>query len=185
MLLKASELVQKKILIFGLNGTGKTHLAKYLSRFFKSGVITLNSYEWKEEDVLIFESPNIETYEFWLNQITQNSELRKNINCVIIDDFDVFFTSHLQNLKAFSDLVFRNRHLGLTVIAITRRPQNIPTKYYEIFEILVGFTIEATNVINKLNEIYQGLGDMVKNLPYKSYKFVWKEIGKPPVILNV
>jgi hypothetical protein len=99
----------------------------------------------------------------------------------------VFFQSHLQNLPVFSELVFRNRHIGkgVTLIAITRRPQNIPTKYYEIFEHLVGFTIESTNVIQKLNEIYPNLGDMVKNLPYKSYQFVWKSIGKKPFVGRV
>jgi hypothetical protein len=180
MLLKISELKNTKILIFGLNGTGKTYLAKYLSRFFKSFVITLNPKEWIDEDVVIAECKTIDDYEFWLNQY--RNKFCSKLDCVIIDDFDVFFQSHLQSLPVFSELMFRNRHIGkgITIIAITRRIQNIPTRYYEIFEHLVGFTIESTNVIQKLNEIYDGLGDMIKALPYKSYIFVWKTVGKEP-----
>jgi len=184
MLLKASELQNKKILIFGLNGTGKTYLAKHLSRYFKTFVITMNSYEWKNENVVVGECKLIEDYKFWCDFVVSNYNKLK-VNLVILDDFDVFFEHHLETLPSFQNLVYRNRHMGLSVIAITRRPQNLPAKYWEAFDILVGFTVHSPTTVQKLNQIYPSLGDMVAKLQIGSYKFVWYDGKNPPKVMKV
>ncbi|MEM5815871.1 MAG: ATP-binding protein [Candidatus Aenigmatarchaeota archaeon] len=173
----------KKVLIFGLNGTGKTTLAKYISRFYKTLVLTLNGYEWVKEDVTLLQCNAIEDFKKWLSLII-NKELYKKAELIIFDDFDLFFQHHFDYDVNFQNLIYRNRHLNnISIIAITRRPQNLPSKYYEVFDILVGFRIEAPNVITKLNQIYPGLGEMVKNLD--NYVFIWKEIGKEPIKAKV
>ena len=175
-------LKNKKVLICGLNGTGKTYLSKYLARHHKAFVITMNPHEWETEDVIVGKCESVNDFEYWLKSW---KVLKGTIDMIILDDFDMFFRTHLDTLKEFSDLVYRNRHYGVSVIAITRRPQNIPTKYYEIFEVLAIFTLESPTAIEKFNQIYNGLGELVKQLPYKSYKFVWKEIGQEPKIMKV
>jgi hypothetical protein len=187
-LLKVSNLLNRRILIFGLNGSGKTHLAKKLSDFFRAFVITLNPDEWKEKDVIVGECKTIDDIKFWLDSLISKNIVKKlNLNCVILDDFDVYFDSHFEALPSFQNLIFRNRHIhkGVTVIAITRRPQNIPAKYYETFDILVAFANSSPNVFKKLNEIKEGLGDLVKTLTVESHKFVWFEIGKEPIVMKV
>ena len=184
-MLKASELLNRRILIFGLNGTGKTYLAKKLSDYFRAFVITLNPDEWKEKDVVVGECRIVDDFKFWLDALLNKSIIQKlNLNCVILDDFDTYFDSHFESLPSFQNLIFRNRHIhkGVTIIAITRRPQNIPAKYYEVFDILVAFANTSPNVFKKLNEIKEGLGDLVRNLTIESHKFVWYEAGKEPII---
>jgi len=188
MLLKASELRNRRILIFGLNGTGKTYLARKLSDYFNTFVITLNPDEWKDKDVLIGECKSLDDFKFWLDfLISKRNVIKLKINCIILDDFDTYFSSNFETLPSFQELVFRNRHIGdgLTIIAVTRRPQNIPTRYYETFDILVAFATQAPNVFRKLDEMKEGLSNLVKSLTIESHKFIWYEIGKKPILAKI
>jgi len=188
MLLKASELRNRRILIFGLNGTGKTYLARKLSDYFNTFVITLNPNEWKDKPVIVGECKSLDDFKFWLDFLVLKNNITKlKINCIILDDFDTYFTSHFESLPSFQNLIFRNRHIGdgLTIIAVTRRPQNIPARYYETFDILVAFANQSTNVFDKLNQLKEGLGDLVKTLTVESHRFVWFEIGKEPKVMKV
>jgi hypothetical protein len=179
------QLQNKKTLVFGLNHTGKTFAVKYLSQFFKTFVITRTPEEWNDTKAYVGKCIADADFEFWMDQYIKR--FSKMFNCVILDDFDTFFSSHLDSSPAFSTLMFRNYHIekGVTIFAITRRPQNLPTKYYEIFENIMAFSIEAPNVIQKLNQICENFGEMVKSIPYGSYQFYFKSIGNAPVLMTI
>ncbi|MEM5867226.1 MAG: ATP-binding protein [Candidatus Aenigmatarchaeota archaeon] len=178
-------LKNKKMLIAGIQGTGKTYLAKFLSKPFKTMVYTPYLEEWKDEKVVLVRYKDfVQDYPFWCSQAIKFAKAKK-INLFITDDADILFRHHFDTSQELREMVIGHRHYGLALIFVTRRIQDIPTRIYGIMEFFALFTIEEPNAIAKLNQFYDGLGDLVKSLPYKSYQFILKEIGKKPVRCKV
>lgn len=188
MLIKKSTFKDKKLIISGLQGSGKTYLSRQLLKNFKVLVMSLNKddkeYWKKQKNILVVEDNDlIKNFEYWLKKAKILSE-KKIINCVFIDDADVFFKSHMDTNSTIRDLWSNHRHYGLTLIMVSHRLQDIPARLYGQLENLILFTIDNPQTVDLLNKFYKGLGDLVKGLPFKSYKFVLKEIGKAPKILK-
>ena len=179
------DLTKKKMIIAGIQGSGKTFLAKSLSKPYKVMVYTPYFEEWKNEDVILVQHKDfVLDYPFWCSQAIKFSKAKK-INLFITDDADILFKHHFDTSQELRQMVIGHKHFNLSLIFVTRRLQDIPTRIYGTMEYFALFTIEEPNTIRKLNEIYEGLGDMTKNLPYQSYQFVLKEIGKKPIVVKV
>ena len=192
MELKRADLVNKKLLLAGLQDQGKTYLARYISRFFKTMLYT-SHYKtgdkdyamWRGEKVIIPRTSDfVREFPFWC-VIAKRLALLNKINCFIVDDCDLLFETHFTSIPQLNDLVINCAHYGLTLIFTTRRPQDLATRVYEQCEILCLFPIDAPNAIAKYEEYSQGLGEVVKNLGYGSHDFILKFIGQPPVIARV
>lgn len=188
MLIKKKTFENKKLIISGLQGSGKTFLSRQILKNFKPIVLSLNKDDkdfWKKQkNMVVVEDDNlIKNFEFWLKQAKRLS-LKGVINCVFIDDADVFFKSHMDTNPTIRDLWSNHRHYNLTLIMVSHRLQDIPARLYGQLENLILFTIDNPQTIDLLNKFYKGLGDLVKDLPFKSYKFILKEIGKAPRILR-
>jgi len=178
-------LTNKKIIIAGIQGTGKTYLVKYLSRFFNAVVYSPYYDEWKDEDVVYIKAKDfVSEFPSWCSKVKALA-LKKKVNLFIIDDADLLFKHHFDVSKEFRDLHIGHRHYGLAIAYVTRRIQDIPTKIYGSCEFLALFSIESPQAIDLLNRFHEGLGDRVKAIPYGSYQFLLKEIGKEPILAKV
>jgi hypothetical protein len=180
-------LSNKAILITGLGHQGKTYLAHELSKLFKCMVYTQHKDDikkyWGKEKVLIAVAKDyVKEFPFWCLIARMAAENGK-INCFIVDDADGIFKNHFDTCKELSDLVVNHFHYNLAMIFISRRPQDIPTKVYNAFEVLCLFSIDAPQAIQLLNKYSDGLGDAVKELPYDSHEFFFKHVGREPVRL--
>ncbi len=196
---KISEMQGHKTLVIGLQGSGKTYWAKQkLKTIEKNKKILIYSphkWDWRNmPDNFIFlkyenfgDPKEVEKVMGIARDLAKKGELY----FLVIDEFDMLFSSNL-NLGRNSVDVFANHrhfgeqinHKGLGIFGITRRPQDIPTRYVESCRYLVVFSIEGENVKKKLNAIFKGFGDKVARLNYTEYKYYVKEIGKSPTLFN-
>lgn len=175
MNISRSYLANKKILVCGIQGSGKTYLAKWFSRMFQNqtAVYTPHVDEWANEKVVVFMPKDfIAEMPVWIS-VFKKSKLR----FLVIDEADLLFKHHFDTNEEIRDLVINHRHYQKTLCFITRRPQDIPARLYGTFEILCIFTIDSPQVVELLNRWHENLGEMARNLPYGSYQFILKHIG--------
>lgn len=182
------DLRKQKTTICGLQGSGKTYLAKHLIRKkdLKVLVYSPHKHDFKgESDNFIYYKydsfkDDIEQFLKYGKKLCQKDQ----IDGVLIDEMDMVF-KNIHDIKAGSTDVFVNhRHYNMTLIGITRRPQDIPAYYFESGGNVISFALQGSNVRKKFEKVYKGMGKMVcRDLTYKRESpnpFVVKEIGKKP-----
>lgn len=177
----------KKIIIAGIHGTGKTFLAQFISRRFKTIVYSPYFEEWKNEDVAYIQTHDfINEFPSWCSKVMALAQ-RNKVDLFVVDDADIMFRTHFDVSPQFRELHVKHRHLGkgLAIAYVTRRIQDIPTRIYGTCEFLALFSQESPQATELLNRFQEGLGDRVKAIPYGSYQFILKEIGKEPILMKV
>jgi len=175
------DLQNNKIAIFGIQGSGKTYLAKYLIRNFKTLVYEVNP-DYRDTNAYVYQgSKTLQD----LNKFCENVKelaLKRKINAFLLDEADLFFRSNYDLQPNLNDLVINHRHYNLALFFISRRPQDIPTKIVESCHYIIIFKLEGANAINKFKEIDERILPLLEKLQYKDYRFIVKEIGKEPYI---
>lgn len=183
------DITGQKCVIVGIQGSGKTTHAKELikRRRYETLVYAPDASDWKDmPDHTILYKYN-DFYGEFEKFIEYAIELGKKglITCVAIDEFDMLFRTNSDLGRNTNDFILNHRHYGLAMIGLTRRPQDIPTKVFESCLYTFYFSIDAPNLRKKLNDIYPKMGDLVARIPFKSYGYVMKTIGQPPVLCNL
>lgn len=183
-------LLRKNMLVAGSHQSGKTHLVKHIINEGNYRALVFSPYaeEWEDQNVFYVETKNhVKDFPFWCNKIMEMANNDK-INLAVFDDSDMLFRHHMDTSNALRQMVTGNSHMGskgLGLMWVTKRPQDIPARIYGVCQILALFSIESPQVKELLNRQYKGLGDLVISIPYGSYKFAYKEIGKAPVVTKV
>lgn len=187
-----------KTCIFGIQGSGKSMWMMEIYREFKHPIVFVVNeddarkwaklpgiYIWKAnratpEKTLADFKTFIETCRKWA--------MEGKIDLIIIDEADMFFRSNYDIDPSLNDIVLNHRHMGsagnegVALWLATRRPQDIPTKIVESSRYLVVFKLEGSNAIDRFKEINPKIPDLIKRLRYDKHDFIFKEIGKDPVI---
>lgn len=108
------------------------------------------------------------------------------VDCGLIDEFDLIFRHNFDVKQASADVFTSHRHYNISLIGITRRPQDIPTYFFESCKNIISFSIQGENAKRKFDQLYKGMGDLItRELNYEMNSpnnFVIKEIGKEPFI---
>ena len=169
--------------IFGSKGSGKTFKAiKITKECFKKPLVYYMSDDFNNLDVAIFKPNNYrEDLEEFLKNAVKLAKARK-IDALIFDEADLLFPMSKPLLPIMKELIDKHRHMFCSLLFISRRPQNINSLIAEEGHFNIIFAIEGDNVTRKLNSVRKGYGDLVQQLVYKSYNYVFKELGKEPEI---
>ena len=174
----------KKIAIFGVTGSGKTFFARRLLRFYRSPVI----YTVHKEDFIgaedrghLYVPPkeNVLTDLDLVIERTMQLAKEGKVDALFIDEADMFFQSNMSMSPAFSDLNINHRHYGLALILISRRPQDMATRYVESCHYTFIFKLEGANAIQRFKEIDPRIVPLLSQVTYQKHNFVVKEIGEP------
>ena len=173
------------IVIFGSKGSGKTHYTlKLVKKAFKKPFVYRMTDDFDKEDVYLYPPNNfIEELEKVIEKYIEMAK-KKVFDALIIDEADLLFPASKPLNPKMLELVDKCRHFFTSVVFISRRPQNINSFLTEEAHFSIVFAIEGDNVIQKLNRVNKKYGDLVRSLEYKSYKYVFKELGKDPIICD-
>jgi GTPase SAR1 family protein len=192
-------LEKKKVCVFGLDGSGKTHILKTL---INKNNYTVLVWTYQKHDYTQ-EGDNYLLYNFSNNKDFSDfcvfaRELAENgfIDGVIIDDFDFLFDGNVNIPESFNYIITQLRHSGLFCCVTSKRPNDIKTKFVETSHIIISYQITGDNSRKKFNNIYSSMGDKItgikttnKDIPPLKYEmnspdneFIFYEIGHAPII---
>jgi len=183
------EIKPHKLIICGLQGSGKTYKARELIKNYKTLIISPHKHDFKD-----FENDKTKYYmycdngkdlETILEKVNKLLKTKKwYIDGILIDEADMFFSSNYDVKPNLNDFIINHRHKNVFLILITRRPQDIPSKIFESSKYIIIFSLQGANIQKKFNDMYKGLGDMILQLNYEKHEHILKEIGKSPIIYN-
>lgn len=172
----------------GIQGSGKTELAGYLckNQFKRPAWYLMHLDDFKKipTNTVVVTALRRDLPE--LNMLCRNIiELgkQKKIDCLVIDEMDMFMntSNDVNNYEHINDLMINHRHYNLAVIGITRRPQDIPTKFFESCEHLFIYALpNSDNVDRKMKALDKNLPQMTGALKKGDYKFIHKQLGEEP-----
>jgi len=177
------DLTEKKIGIYGIQGSGKTELAKGLVRtYFKKPIVYTSNHDWDNEDVYLYrtDKPKADLRKFC--EAMKEKARQGKISVIIFDDADLLFSSNMDIPLPLKDLHINHRHYKLALVFLSRRPQDIPTAIVESCHWLYILKCEGDNIRKKFNEVNRQIWELVEELKYKDYRFVVKKIGESPYI---
>ncbi|WP_456477904.1 helicase HerA domain-containing protein [Geoglobus ahangari] len=172
------ELANKRFCIFGLQGSGKTTLAKYILRqFYDTGWVI---------DVLD-EYAGFNRYVMQDRTITGRDELNAAIfyilekfkpRLLIIDEANRYCPPKKPLPEAVSYLNDFHRHENLAIGFIARRPAQLHTDLVELAHYLFIFRLVGKNDKTYLDYLHSGLSEAVESLPPHSFIFYNRENGE-------
>jgi len=169
-----------KVVIFGIQGSGKTVLAKHIMRGFKKPMVYKINQDFNNEQCYLYKPTDVygelDSFIKWFN--------KSDHDLLILDEADLFFSSNFSLAKYpnLNDLAINHRHYNKTLVLISRRPQDIPTKIVESCKVQFWFKIEGANVQRKLQEIDPRMLELMEQLKFGDFQFIVKEIGQAPSI---
>jgi len=177
------DLTFKKIGIFGIQGSGKTILARKLIRTFRKPIVYEVNPDFRQDNCMIYKPKDLTlaTLDNFCAKVKQLA-LKKKCDCFIIDEFDMFCQGQMSLPTNLNDLVMNHRHYGLAMIFISRRLQDIPAKIVESCHHLFVFKIEGFNALQRLKSVHPDFEQAMSLLDYNKHNFVHKELGNSPVV---
>ena len=104
------------------------------------------------------------------------------VDCIIIDEADMFFETNWDLDPALTDLILNHRHMKVAVWFITRRPQDIPQKIVESCKWLMIFKLEGVGAIKKFQQLNPKIPELLEQMSLQRRHYVVKEIGEEPYI---
>lgn len=174
-----------KFTIMGIQGSGKTVLARFIARRFRTLVYSPHAHDWTNERKVHLITPASinKKFEDGIEQVVKFF-VDSKFDLLVLDESDLLFRTKFDIKREANNLIVNHRHIkgGKAVCFVTRRPQDIPPKILETCHTLFIFSLEGKNAIEHLEGIRKGLGKQAAQLPFGSFKFLLKKIGQDAVI---
>lgn len=166
-------LTEKRFAILGLQGTGKTYLAKYFLEQQAASIVYDVMHEYKGYNRYIvkyrqYNSAGLDELNRLVSQVVIGS---KKIKLFILDEANRFCQPKPKPLPdSILELNDFQRHYHISFGVIARRPTQLHTDLIELAHYLFIFQLKGKNDLIYLEALSPGLGNAVFALP--EYHFV-------------
>lgn len=171
------DISNKRAVIFGLQGSGKTELGKSLTRTIRSHFVydVHHEYHGFNRYLVTNKRPNLKNKNdaaiLELNTLVNQVVLSSGqVRLFTLDEANRYCPNHYPLPASILVLNDDNRHDRIGFISIARRPAQLNTDLTELAHYLFIFTLTGRNDYNFLEDTAIGLGDAVKKL--KQYWFI-------------
>ena len=170
------DISNKRAVIFGLQGSGKTELGKVLTRTIRAHLVydVHHEYEGFNRYLVAFKRPNIRDKNDpalkELNTIVGMVTTSGQVRLFTLDEANRYCPNHYPLPSSVLVLNDDNRHDRIGFISIARRPAQLNTDLTELAHYLFIFTLTGRNDYSFLEDTAVGLGEAVKKL--KAFHFV-------------
>ena len=161
------ELQAKRIVVFGLQGSGKTNYIKHLLAQVPNHLVYDVLHEYKGYNRYIPEDrSSVQELELATRLVTKPPY---KIKLFALDEANRYCPPKPSPLpKAILDLNDFNRHFGVTFLIAARRPTQLHSDLVELAHYRVFFSLHGKNDLLYLDQLKDGLSETVLNLaPYE------------------
>lgn len=161
-------LIEKRFVILGLQGTGKTYLAKSILQHEARSIAydLLHEYQGFNRYIVTnrqFGQASIDELNLFVNRVVIGSG---KIKLFILDEANRLCPPKPHPLPAaILELNDFSRHLHISFGAICRRPTQLHSDIIELAHYVFIFQLKGKNDLAYLDSIAGGLGDKVFSLP--------------------
>jgi len=165
----------KRFCIFGLQGSGKTTLAKYILKHHPGGWVIdvlgeyqgFNRYVMRDRTITGIPELNLA-----IEYILRNEQPEM----LIIDEANRYCKPRMTLPEMISYLNDFHRHFGLAIGFISRRPSQLHTDLVELAHYLFIFKLVGRNDKQYLESLRIGLSDAVSELQPHEFIFYDREL---------
>jgi hypothetical protein len=188
------DISNKRCVIFGLQGSGKTELAKKLTETQRAHIvydvhheyIGFNRYlvEHRRVNIKDKNDPGIRE----LNNVINNIVLKSGqVRLFVLDEANRYCPNHYPLPSSILVLNDDNRHDRIGFISIARRPAQLNTDLTELAHYIFIFNLAGRNDYNYLEDTAVGLGDAARKLKEHAFIVVFPDRHfevRPPLKLK-
>lgn len=177
------EIKDKKILIVGTGGSGKTHYSKRLWGTFKLPLAyDINGDFEKLPGGVSFNPSDVREDMGSFLDLYDKIRQKRRVDALFFDDADAYLDYSFQNSPRFRDLVIRQRNAyKVSLVFIAKKPQALPTIISENAHRTIIFKSEGVNVLNRLEAIDERILPMMDQVYKSPYSYIVKDEGEAPV----
>lgn len=169
------DLRDKRFVIIGLPGSGKTTLAKHILQSNSRHIVYDSMSEYAGFRRYI---PDDAHSVAELDRFISDTVIRYKPDLFMLDEANRYIQPKPNRLpQAVADMVDVSRHWRVAWGAIARRPTQIHTDIIELAHYGFIFNLSGRNDKRALENWYTGLGDAVANLPKYHFAVVESGVG--------
>lgn len=100
----------------------------------------------------------------FLERVVVGNDRERRPDVVALEEINRFAGSGGAPPESLYELIDMNRHYGVGIVGVARRPASVHTDLVELADQLVLFRLRGPNDKRKLNQIRSGLGELVEDL---------------------
>lgn len=179
-----------RVTIIGLQGSGKTYLAKkvFLDKEKQHLVIDPNDeyagytryvpkytddYEKLSEEIKVAIRKLVLPNTWSIEQLEKSGKEKKDrLKLLVIDEADLMLPARHNINAAIRNLIVKSRHLRLDIVFISRRPTDLNAYVMDVSDYLVVFKQVGYNALRTLRALKLDSDKAIKQLDYKKHEFL-------------
>lgn len=168
------DLANKRYIIFGLQGSGKSELAKFILVQHKNHYVydTLHEYDKGKYNIYLPKYATTDKANMELNLCINKDVIPKRPSLFHISEVNRFCPNKKPLPEAMGKLNDWQRHYNIAVGGDCRRPSQLNTDLTELAHYIFCFRLKGKNDRQYLDDTITGLGDTVAELDDYHYVMV-------------